>query len=256
MPRLDIGWPHESPWAGGTRLHWLAVGSLHRYRCHGFAIFLWRYSQADYREWVPQYVPSSSPALENRALPAQPGLATVQAAAVDTASPQASGSGSERTGRRGADHRRPVARVDAAASVDDARSRNRGQGIEQLKAAGTDGPRHANAPSSSRHEEKWPASLPRLPTESTAHIGASTAADCHPTRKPVLTQQSPQAKGAAAGPTQLQPMTVVVVLRRATEPGRIKTKTKLQSREALDQYGVSHRQSGKGCYVQVRSWHL
>jgi len=73
---------------GVTRLHWLAVGSFHRYRCHGFAIFLWRYSQADYREVVPQYVPSSSPALENRALPAQPGLATVQAAAVDTASPQ------------------------------------------------------------------------------------------------------------------------------------------------------------------------
>jgi len=38
-------------------------------------------------KWVPQYAAFSSPATENRALPAQPGGATAQAA-VDTASPQ------------------------------------------------------------------------------------------------------------------------------------------------------------------------
>ncbi len=72
--------------------------------------------------WVPQYVAFSSPAPENRALPAQPGVAIAQAA-VDTAlttslsttSISATGifttgaSGSERTGRRRAGRRRPVA---------------------------------------------------------------------------------------------------------------------------------------------------
>ena len=101
----------------------------------------------------------------------------------------AGSSGSERTGRRRADRRRPAARVEAVAPVDGARSRNPGarhraaQGrpgangprqCEHRRAAegepGTNGPHHCLRGQGFRGQGSEPAAQ---------HISGSATADCH-----------------------------------------------------------------------------
>ena len=139
--------------------------------CICVAAFVWQSSYGDaarqiIARWAPQLVPTSSLPLENPGLPAQPSPPTVQAAAAKTAPPQPAplAQTAPKTSRRPP---RPVARVDAVAPVDGARSRNPGQGIEQLKASQEQMARdNANAAEQLKASQEQMArqSLPKLPS--------------------------------------------------------------------------------------------
>jgi hypothetical protein len=158
--------------------------------------------------WVPQYVPSSSPALENRALPAQPGLATVQAAAVDTASPQPAAlaqSAPEGAAPTTAGLSPELTQLLQSMTRDLATV---GQGIEQLKAGQEQMARdNANAAEQLKAiQEKMARVVAKASEQNLRPTSAPPLRPiATPTRKPVLTQQSPQARARPQAPTQLQP---------------------------------------------------
>jgi hypothetical protein len=102
------------------------VGSVHRCRCHRLAVVLRRCGQRDYREVGAaarcDFIAAARKPGATRA--AEPTYRSGGRGEDSTST--TSTSGSDRTGRRRADRRRPVARVDAVAPVDGARSRNPG----------------------------------------------------------------------------------------------------------------------------------
>ena len=159
--------------------------------CICVAAIVWQSSYGDaaiIATWAPQRVVTSSPALDPRATRAAEPTCRSGGRGEDITS-ATSTSGSNRTGRRRADRRghRRVARVDAVAPVDGARSRNRGA---RNRAA--------------QPKNKWPALLPRLPSRT---FGPRYQRFRHgrlhvPTHKPVPTLPSPQ---AAARPQAEEP---------------------------------------------------
>ena len=106
--------------AGSTRLHRLDVGSVHRFRCHGLAVALWRRRQADHRQLGAAtrsgFIAAAGKAGASRA--AEPICRSGGRGENSTST--TSTSGSDRTGRRRADRRHLVDRIDAIAPVDGA----------------------------------------------------------------------------------------------------------------------------------------
>ena len=153
--------------------------------------------------WLPQYIPSSSPVPENRTLPAQPGLATVQAA-VDTASrPAALAQTVSESEPTPAGLSPELTQLLLSMTRDLATV---GQGIEQLKA-GQQQMAHDNANTAEQLkaiQEKMARVVAKASEANLRPTSAPPLRLATPTRKPVLTQQSPQARAPPQAPTQLQ----------------------------------------------------
>src|SRR6266403_2301713 len=115
--------------------------------CIGVAAFVWQSPYGDAAKqiivsWVPQLVLTSSLPLEKPGLRAAEPTYCSGGRGDDSTSTTCT-FGSVRTGGRCADRRRPVARVDAVAPVDGARSRNPGASNRTAQGQpGTNGPRH------------------------------------------------------------------------------------------------------------------
>jgi len=105
--------------AGGTRLHWLNVDSVHRGRCHRLAVaVLRRCGEADYREVGVAVRPDFIARARRPGAPRGAELTYHSGGHGEDSTSTTSSSGSDRTGWRRADRRRRAARVDAVAPVD------------------------------------------------------------------------------------------------------------------------------------------
>ena len=149
------------------------------------AAIVWQSSQADYREvgaaTRPDFIAAARKPGAFRA--AEPTYRS--GGRGEDSTPTTSTSGSERTGRRRADRRRPVARVDAVAPVDGARSRNPGARNRTAQGQpGTNGPRYCQG---FRAEP------------SAQDISASATADCHPDGQAGADAPVAASRSAAAG---------------------------------------------------------
>ena len=178
--------------------------------------------------WVPQYVAFSSPAPENRALPAQPGVAIAQAAAVDSqqaspqqASPQPASSQPALLAQSAPEGAAPAAAGPSPELTQLLQSMTRdlatlGQGIEQLKAGQEQMARdNANTAEQLKAiQEKMARAVAKTPDKPADKPSGQnprpTSAPpprpiAAPAQKPVPPHPAPQARARPQAPAQSQP---------------------------------------------------
>jgi hypothetical protein len=134
--RAGVDWQ-----VGGTRLHRVAVGSVHRCGCHRLAV-LRQCGQTDYREMGAEVHPDFTAAGAGKPGAPRATEPTYRSSVRGEGSTSATGTAcSDRTGRRRGELRRPTSRIGAVAPLDGARSRNRAP-RDRAAQGKTNVPRH------------------------------------------------------------------------------------------------------------------